>query len=135
MTPLSRLVRFHRSNMSFISSSRTCTLFPRVSVVTGGGCCCWCTPRRLSNNRGSTKSIFLACSIVYFWSRGRMVDPTKGASKADRNPANWLFLRSKMRRLLAVDTPLRGNSRNLVLYLLRRRRCTGVNGTFFFNML
>jgi len=114
MTPLSRLLRSRRSSMSFTSSSRTCTLLPTVSLVTGDCCCCWCTPRRLSNNRGYIKATFLVCAIVYFCSRGRMINPAKGASKDDRNPPIWLFPRSKMRRLLAVDTPLRANSRNLV---------------------
>ena len=62
-------------------------------------------------------------SIVYFrrtsLSKGRMIDPAKGASNADKNPLTWLFPRGKMRCLLAAETPLRTNSRNIVLYLFK----------------
>ena len=113
--------------LSTVSTSSPCMTLPTVSVGGGGD-------RRVSNNRGSTKAIFRACSIYASTclSKGRITEPANGASKADRKPP---VCSCRMCLLLAMGNRLLTNSRSSFLYFFNRLLCVGVNGTFPFKML
>ena len=98
--------------------------FPTVSVGGGDG--------RVSNNRGSTKAMSLACSIycATCLSKGRRTEAVNGVSKVDRKPPFCMTL-----VFFTMTNFFFASVCRCFLYFRNVTFCLRVNGTFPFNML